>query len=42
MLNYLHVYGAFLGSRKVLGFCSIPLQRGLIKKKILILSNKMM
>jgi hypothetical protein len=42
MLNYLYVYGALPGSRKVLGFCSNPLQRRLIKKKILLFSNKTM
>jgi hypothetical protein len=42
MLNYLYVYGALLGSKKVLGFSPIPLQRRLIKKKILLFSNKMM
>jgi hypothetical protein len=41
MLNYLYVYGALLGSRNLLGFCPIPLQRRLIKK-ILLFSNKMM
>jgi hypothetical protein len=40
MLNYFDIYGALLGSRKVLCCCPIPLQRRQIKKKILLFSNK--
>jgi hypothetical protein len=38
----IYIYGVQTGSRKVLGFCSIPLQRRLIKKKIHLFNNKLM